>query len=50
VSAPCTWEEVASGEVGPQSFTLRTMARRFETHGDIWAELFDKPHGLPALV
>ena len=47
VSAPCTWEEVASGEVGPQSFTLRTMARRFETHGDIWAELFHSPHALP---
>ena len=48
VSAPCTWEEVASGEVGPQSFTLRTMARRFESHGDIWAELFRSPHALPA--
>jgi bifunctional non-homologous end joining protein LigD len=49
VSAPCTWEDVASGEVEPQSLTLRTMARRLETHGDIWAELFQKPHGLPAV-
>jgi bifunctional non-homologous end joining protein LigD len=48
VSAPCTWEEVESGEAGPQSFTLRTMARRLETHGDVWANLFRSPHALPA--
>jgi bifunctional non-homologous end joining protein LigD len=48
VSAPCTWDEVASGEVGPQTFTLRTMRRRLETHGDIWAGLFAAPHALPA--
>lgn len=39
VSAPCTWEEVANGEVGPQSFTLRTMAARVERLGDLWAAL-----------
>jgi hypothetical protein len=33
--------------VGPQSLTLRTMARRLDAHGDIWAALFDRPHGLP---
>lgn len=37
VSAPCTWEEVASGEVGPRSFTLRTMAERVARVGDLWA-------------
>jgi bifunctional non-homologous end joining protein LigD len=47
ISAPCTWGEVESGEVGPQSLTLRTMARRLDAHGDIWAALFDRPHGLP---
>ena len=26
VSAPCTWEEIERGEVGPRTFTLRTMA------------------------
>ena len=26
VSAPCTWEEIERGDVGPQTFTLRTMA------------------------
>jgi len=49
VSAPCTWDEVESGAAGPQSFTLRTMARRLDTHGDVWATLFHEPHGLPAL-
>ncbi|HUQ81814.1 MAG TPA: non-homologous end-joining DNA ligase [Gemmatimonadaceae bacterium] len=48
ISAPCTWAEIESGEVGPQSFTLRTMARRLDTHGDVWAALFREPHSLPA--
>jgi bifunctional non-homologous end joining protein LigD len=39
VSAPCTWEEVERGEVGPQSFTLRTMAGRIAAVGDLWAGL-----------
>ena len=50
ISAPCTWEEVESGEVGPQSITLRSMAGRLDTQGDIWAALFDKPHRLPEPV
>ena len=28
VSAPCTWEEVERGQVGPRTFTLKTMAGR----------------------
>jgi bifunctional non-homologous end joining protein LigD len=39
VSAPCTWEEIESGEVGPRSFTLRTMARRVSDVGDLWSDL-----------
>jgi bifunctional non-homologous end joining protein LigD len=39
VSAPCTWDEVASGEVLPQTITLRTMAARLAALGDVWAEL-----------
>jgi bifunctional non-homologous end joining protein LigD len=39
VSAPCTWQELERGEVGPQTFTLRTMAARLERVGDLWAEL-----------
>ena len=37
VSAPCTWEEVERGDVHPQTFTLRAMAKRVEEVGDLWA-------------
>jgi bifunctional non-homologous end joining protein LigD len=36
VSAPCTWHEVESGAVGPQTFTLTTMTRRLAERGDLW--------------
>jgi bifunctional non-homologous end joining protein LigD len=36
VSAPCTWEEVESGKVGPRTFTLRNMAARIQDVGDLW--------------
>jgi bifunctional non-homologous end joining protein LigD len=36
VSAPCTWTEIERGEVGPRSFTLRTMAARVTAVGDLW--------------
>jgi bifunctional non-homologous end joining protein LigD len=39
VSAPCTWDEVEQGSVGPQSFRLRTMAERIVAVADLWAEL-----------
>ena len=48
ISAPCTWEEVERGEVGPQTLTLRTMARRLEERGDVWSALFAQPQRLPA--
>jgi bifunctional non-homologous end joining protein LigD len=46
VSAPCTWDEVASGAVSPQTFTLRTMAARLDAVGDLWADL----HAHPAAI
>jgi bifunctional non-homologous end joining protein LigD len=39
VSAPCSWPEVERGEVGPRSFTLRSMAERLDAVGDLWADL-----------
>ena len=39
VSAPCSWEEIERGEVGPRTFTLRTMAKRVEDVGDLWADM-----------
>jgi len=39
VSAPCTWDEIERGAVGPRTFTLRTMAARLTEVGDLWADL-----------
>ena len=39
VSAPCTWEELERGTVGPRSITLRSMTSRIAAVGDIWAGL-----------
>ena len=38
VSAPCTWEEIERGEVGPRTFTLRTMPERIAAVGNLWAD------------
>jgi bifunctional non-homologous end joining protein LigD len=39
VSAPCTWEELENGSVGPRTFQLRTMAERLAKVGDLWAAM-----------
>lgn len=49
VSAPCTWEEVEGGTVGPRSFTLRNMAERIAQTGDVWAD-FGKERFKPVAV
>jgi bifunctional non-homologous end joining protein LigD len=46
VSAPCTWDEVEDGSVGPRTFTLRTMAARLDKVGDLWAEVPRKGRSL----
>ena len=46
VSAPCTWEEVERGEVGPKSFTLRGMAQRINDVGDLWADMLKRKRSL----
>jgi bifunctional non-homologous end joining protein LigD len=38
VSAPCTWDEIQNG-AGPRSFSLRGMADRVSTAGDLWSEM-----------
>jgi bifunctional non-homologous end joining protein LigD len=37
VSAPCTWLELERGEVGPRTFTVKTMEARLSAVGDVWA-------------
>ena len=46
VSAPCTWEEIERGDVGPRTFTLRTMAQRIADAGDLWAGMLTKKKSL----
>jgi bifunctional non-homologous end joining protein LigD len=46
VSAPCTWEELESGEVGPKTFTLRTTVQRVSAVGDLWADMLKKKRSL----
>jgi bifunctional non-homologous end joining protein LigD len=50
VSAPCTWEEVERGEVGPMTFTLRTMAARVAEVGDLWSDLRKRGRSLRRAV
>lgn len=47
ISAPCTWVELESGGARPQAFTLRTMARRMETVGDLWGSIHEAPCTIP---
>ena len=46
VSAPCSWEELERGDVGPRTFTLRTMGQRIAAAGDLWADLLKKKRSL----
>jgi len=43
ISAPCTWAELASGNAGPRTFTLRSMAIRIDQVGDLWREMPAQP-------
>jgi len=42
VSAPCTWEEIEGGAVGPRTFTLRNMRERIDAVGDLWVAMGKK--------
>jgi len=46
VSAPCTWEELERGKVGPRTFTLGTMAGRIAQVGDLWSDMRKRKRGL----
>src|SRR5262245_25818208 len=46
ISAPCTWEEVESCNVGPRTFTLRMMPERTSKVGDLWSEMLRSKRSL----
>ena len=49
ISAPCGWDELASGAVQPRTFTLPTMGARIASAGDLWADLHERPVPLPTI-
>ena len=46
VSAPCAWDELERGEIGPKSLTLRGMAERVSAVGDLWADMLRRQRSL----
>lgn len=50
VSAPCTWEEVERGKVGPTTFTLRSMGERVAEVGDLWAGMHAGAQSIGAVL
>jgi bifunctional non-homologous end joining protein LigD len=46
VSAPCSWEELESGEVAPRTFTLRNMPARLQKVGDVWRAMLEAGYSL----
>ena len=50
VSAPCTWDELASGAVAPRTFTLRNLSARIASVGDVWADLHAHARSLRAAI
>jgi bifunctional non-homologous end joining protein LigD len=46
VSAPCSWDEIERGAIGPRTFTLRTMAARIAEVGDVWSGMAKRRHTL----
>jgi bifunctional non-homologous end joining protein LigD len=46
VSAPCTWDELERGEVGPRTFALRNVTQRLAKVGDLWADLLKSKRSL----
>src|SRR5262249_59856951 len=43
VSAPCTWDEIERGTVGPGTFSVRNIGDRLARVGDLWAEMSPRP-------
>jgi len=39
VSAPCTWDEMITGEVGPRTLTLQNVPARVAEIGDVWTDM-----------
>ena len=50
VSTPVTWDEIEADSIRKDDFTIRTLHRRLERYGDLFAPtLFDKQNIRPVL-
>lgn len=49
VSAPCTWEELESGQVQPAGLKLRDMEARITSVGDLWSQILEEKCPLPSI-
>ncbi|HEY4138340.1 MAG TPA: non-homologous end-joining DNA ligase [Casimicrobiaceae bacterium] len=47
ISAPCTWEEIETGNAAPTTFTLRSMRERIARVGELWSDLYAYAGPLP---
>jgi bifunctional non-homologous end joining protein LigD len=50
ISAPCTWGEIEKGDVQPQTFTMRTIADRLASVGDLWRPMHEHRYSLRSKV
>jgi bifunctional non-homologous end joining protein LigD len=50
VSAPCTWDEVITGEVGPRTLTLENMPARVDAIGDVWSDMRRRRRSLNSAI
>jgi bifunctional non-homologous end joining protein LigD len=50
VSAPVTADELMNGEIDPNAFTIKTMAERLKTVGDLWKDFWNKRQTLDAAL
>jgi bifunctional non-homologous end joining protein LigD len=50
VSAPCTWKEIESGAVSPDTFNLRNMPARMKKVGDLWGDMRRRRRSLTAAI
>jgi bifunctional non-homologous end joining protein LigD len=50
VSAPCTWDEMITGEVGPRTLTLKNVPGRVGELGDLWADMRRRKRSLRGAI
>ena len=46
VAAPLDWEEVSSGKISPQKYTVKNVFQRLSRKGDPWEGQWSKTYGL----